>query len=153
MTKSIIVYSSKTGFTKRYADWLAEALDGETLSIQEAKKKDVSFFAPYDVIIYGDWASCLSPMILRTVAISRPSSLICMIKPGNDSLANSGSFFRFGGRREVDHDDFRRIIEPRNPCRFSTQPPAHDHFSRAQRMDADRIFRKKSLIGRKQSIV
>lgn len=38
---------------KKYADWLAEALDGDVLPIQDAKQKNTSYFDSYDVIIYG----------------------------------------------------------------------------------------------------
>lgn len=53
--KTIIVYSSQTGFTKRYAEWLSEALDAELLTIKEAKKQDAAFFQAYDTIVYGGW--------------------------------------------------------------------------------------------------
>lgn len=50
--KTIIIYNSQTGFTKQYAQWLAEEMDGECISWKEAKKKD---FASYDTIIFGSW--------------------------------------------------------------------------------------------------
>lgn len=54
--KTMIVYSSKTGFTKRYAQWLAEALGAEMIPFEEARKKDDSFFADADAILYGGWS-------------------------------------------------------------------------------------------------
>ena len=54
--KTMIVYSSKTGFTKRYAQWLAEALGAEMIPFEEARKKDDSFFADAQAILYGGWA-------------------------------------------------------------------------------------------------
>lgn len=54
--KSIIVFSSQTGFTKRYAQWLQEKIGGELITIKEAEKKNDSFFEQYDCIVYGGWA-------------------------------------------------------------------------------------------------
>lgn len=55
--KTLIVYFSQTGFTQKYAEWLAEALGGNTLTMKEASKKDDSFFNEYDAIIFGSWLS------------------------------------------------------------------------------------------------
>ena len=54
--KVISVYSSQTGFTKRYADWLAEELGAEAITLAEAKKLNSHYFADYDAIVYGGWA-------------------------------------------------------------------------------------------------
>lgn len=53
--KTIIIYSSQTGFTKQYATWLAEDLGAELLTIAQAKKKSEEYFADADAIIYGGW--------------------------------------------------------------------------------------------------
>ena len=50
--KSIIVYSSQTGFTEKYAKWLGESLDCKAISVKDAKKLDIS---DYDTVIYGGW--------------------------------------------------------------------------------------------------
>lgn len=55
--KTIIVYSSQTGFTKKYAEWLAEELGAETMTIKNAHKMDDNYFDPYDAIIYGGWVA------------------------------------------------------------------------------------------------
>lgn len=54
--KIAIIYTSQTGFTKRYAQWLADRVQGDILTIDEAKKKKDDFFAAYDEIVYGGWA-------------------------------------------------------------------------------------------------
>lgn len=54
--KTLIVYTSQTGFTKRYAEWIAEELSATILTIEDAKKEDASFFEQFDAIIYGGWA-------------------------------------------------------------------------------------------------
>ena len=55
--KTLIVYSSQTGFTEKYAGWLAKELNGETLPIKEALKKEEDFFTGFDAVIYGGWIS------------------------------------------------------------------------------------------------
>lgn len=51
--KTIVIYHSQTGFTKRYAEWVAEAAGADCLALSAAKKKD---FTPYEAIIFGSWA-------------------------------------------------------------------------------------------------
>lgn len=51
--KTIVVYNSQTGFTERYAKWIAEAAQADCLPLSEAKKRDL---APYKAIIFGSWA-------------------------------------------------------------------------------------------------
>ena len=50
--KTIILYTSSTGFTKRYAEWLAERTGYEVFPLKEAKKMDLSV---YDRFVYGGW--------------------------------------------------------------------------------------------------
>ncbi|MBO5284018.1 MAG: flavodoxin [Lachnospiraceae bacterium] len=51
--KTAVIYYSQTGFTKRYAQWIADAAEADCFELSEAKKKDLS---AYDAIIYGGWA-------------------------------------------------------------------------------------------------
>ncbi len=48
MSKTIIIYQSKTGFSKRYAQWLAEDLDCQAISFREHKNLNLR---EYDTII------------------------------------------------------------------------------------------------------
>ncbi len=48
--RAIVVYHSKTGFTKKYAEWISEVL---TCNIVELKKTDSSSLDSYDVVIFG----------------------------------------------------------------------------------------------------
>ncbi|MGN0243565.1 MAG: flavodoxin domain-containing protein [Lachnospiraceae bacterium] len=50
--KTAVIYTSKTGFTKRYAQWIAEGAQADCLDWKQAKKLD---FSDYDAIIYGGW--------------------------------------------------------------------------------------------------
>lgn len=51
--KTIVIYNSQTGFTKRYAEWIAEAAGADCFELSAAKKKDL---AVYEAIIFGGWA-------------------------------------------------------------------------------------------------
>lgn len=51
--KTIVIYNSQTGFTKRYAEWIAEAAGGDCLELSAAKKKDLT---AYEAIVFGGWA-------------------------------------------------------------------------------------------------
>lgn len=48
--KTIVLYQSKYGSTKQYAEWIAEALGCEA---KNAKKVKAEELAPYDAIVYG----------------------------------------------------------------------------------------------------
>lgn len=39
MSKTAIIYLSKTGFTKKYAQWIAEETEADTVSFKECNKK------------------------------------------------------------------------------------------------------------------
>ncbi len=54
--KILIIYTSQTGFTKRYAKWLAEKMSGDLLDLKDAQKKSDDYFKDYDAICYGGWA-------------------------------------------------------------------------------------------------
>lgn len=51
--KTVVIYNSQTGFTERYAKWIAEAASADCLSLSEAKKSDLT---PYAAIVFGSWA-------------------------------------------------------------------------------------------------
>ena len=53
LMKTIVIYTSQTGFTKRYAEWIAEATGADCFELSAAKKKDL---ASYEAIIFGGWA-------------------------------------------------------------------------------------------------
>ncbi len=51
--KTIVIYNSQTGFTKRYAEWIAEAAGAECAGLKTAEKQELS---AYDAIVFGSWA-------------------------------------------------------------------------------------------------
>lgn len=51
--KTAVIYTSQTGFTKKYAEWISEAAEADCFEIANAKKQD---FDKYDAIVFGGWA-------------------------------------------------------------------------------------------------
>ncbi len=54
--KTLVIYTSQTGFTKKYAEWIADKMGGDLLDLKEAQKKTSDYFDDYDAICYGGWA-------------------------------------------------------------------------------------------------
>lgn len=52
MSKSIVIYTSKRGSTKQYAEWIAEDLGCEAVPLADARGVDLHDFS---CIIYGGW--------------------------------------------------------------------------------------------------
>ncbi len=50
--KTAVIYVSKTGFTRRYAEWIGEELPADCFELADAKGKS---FKEYDTIIFGGW--------------------------------------------------------------------------------------------------
>lgn len=48
--KTIVIYKSKTGFTKKYAEWIAEELSAD---IFDASKVNINMLNKYDTVVYG----------------------------------------------------------------------------------------------------
>lgn len=53
--KTIVVYTSKTGFTEKYANWIGQKLNAALMTLDEAKKAKETVFDEADAIIYGGW--------------------------------------------------------------------------------------------------
>ncbi len=52
MSKKIVLYTSKRGSTKQYAEWIAEDLNCEAHSLMDV---DLATLSEYDLIVYGAW--------------------------------------------------------------------------------------------------
>ena len=50
--KNIVIYESGTGFTAKYAGWIAQELGCEA---KEYKSVDANTLSDYDMVIYGGW--------------------------------------------------------------------------------------------------
>lgn len=60
--KTAVIYHSNTGFTKRYAEWIAGETGADCFELSAAKKKD---FSGYGAIVFGGWACAGSIRKLR----------------------------------------------------------------------------------------
>ncbi len=50
MKKTVVIYKSTSGFTKKYAEWIAQSLNCDLL---DRKQADLEKILNYDIIIYG----------------------------------------------------------------------------------------------------
>ncbi len=50
--KTIVVYQSETGFTKKHANWIAEKIGCESVPLKEISMASIN---EYDRIIFGGW--------------------------------------------------------------------------------------------------
>jgi len=48
--KTVVIYKSNTGFTKKYAEWIANELSADIFDVSKVTDK---IFATYDTVIYG----------------------------------------------------------------------------------------------------
>ncbi len=61
--KTLIIYTSQTGFTKKYAQWLAGEMDADIFDLKDVRKKEESFFADYEAVVYAGW--CMAGSIVK----------------------------------------------------------------------------------------
>ncbi|MGE5606285.1 MAG: flavodoxin domain-containing protein [Bacteroidota bacterium] len=68
--KILVVYKSKSGFTKKYAEWISRQLEAE---MREASKVTVETLSDYDTVIYGGglYAGGISGVKLITKNLER----------------------------------------------------------------------------------
>lgn len=50
--KTVVIYNSQTGFTKRYAEWIARETGAECIELSAVKRKSMD---TYEAIVYGGW--------------------------------------------------------------------------------------------------
>ena len=61
--KTLVIYTSQTGFTKKYAQWIADEMSADIYDLKDAKKKEKSFFDGYDAIVYAGW--CMAGSVTK----------------------------------------------------------------------------------------
>lgn len=54
MKKAIVIYTSKRGSTRQYAEWIAEELGCEAIPFNDPRMKEINLYE-YDCILYGGW--------------------------------------------------------------------------------------------------
>lgn len=94
--KTIVIYNSQTGFTKRYAEWIAEATGADCFELSAAKKKDLSI---YEAIIFGGWA--------RAGSISK----ISWFKENMDKWANKRLIAFCVGGSPIDNPEIEQALK------------------------------------------
>lgn len=58
--KSIVIYNSQTGFTKKYAEWISEMAACECVDFKKGSKMDLS---GYDAVVFGGW--CMAGAVTK----------------------------------------------------------------------------------------
>ncbi len=86
--RTIVFYRSKTGFTQKYAQWIAEDLACESLPATQVARQDLS---SYDLVIYGAPVMAGSIMgwkkfrsLLNKFPKAQPVLFACGLAPQND---------------------------------------------------------------------
>ena len=52
--KTAVIYKSQTGFTQKYAEWIAEELNADLFPLKEARRNiDAAKLQDYDTVIFG----------------------------------------------------------------------------------------------------
>ena len=62
--KTLIIYTSQTGFTKKYAQWIADEMSADIYDLKDAKKKENDFFDGYEAIVYAGW--CMAGGVVKS---------------------------------------------------------------------------------------
>ena len=104
--KRIVVFKSGTGFTAKYANWIAEELGCKAIELNKVKKSDL---ANYDEVIYGGWLMAnmvcgynkikelnLKKVIVFGVGMTVPSDEV-LEKLAEQNKINKENFFYFEG--------------------------------------------------------
>ena len=126
MNKIAVVYRSKYGATKQYAEWIASALDADIFNATDVV---ISRLKGYDLIIYGGgiYAGYISnislvskfppkPLIIFTVGLADPAEvnfIPTLEKSLSPAKIKSSKFFHFRGALDIDKLGFfhGRIIK------------------------------------------
>lgn len=104
--KRIVVYESGTGFTEKYAKWIAEELGCQVKSRKQVKAKELE---EYDQVIYGGWvmagmisgykkmkAMNLKNLVVFAVGMTIPSEEV-VAKLAEQNQIPTGKVFYFEG--------------------------------------------------------
>lgn len=105
--KKIVVYQSSTGFTAKYAGWIAEEMGCEAKPFKEVKAEEL---AGYDTVIYGGWimagmisgydkikALNLKNMIVFGVGMTVPSEEVSVRIAKQNQIPEDRFFYFEGG--------------------------------------------------------
>ena len=118
--KIIVVYKSGTGFTEKYANWIAEALNCESVQL---KKVNLNELINYDVVVYGGWimagmvsgydkikALNLKNLYVFGVGMSVPSDEVIGKMVEQNGLDKDNFFYFEGGYRPEKVGFFKKMM-------------------------------------------
>lgn len=71
--KSIVIYKSSTGFTKQYAEWIAEEMSIKAIDINKVSTINIS---DYESVIFGGWIMASNISGLDKIKQLKPKKLI-----------------------------------------------------------------------------
>lgn len=105
--KKIVVYQSSTGFTAKYANWIAKELGCEVKEYKKVKKDELK---GYDLVIYGGWimanmvygydkirALNLKNLVVFGVGMSVPSEKVTTTIAEQNQIPSEHFFYFEGG--------------------------------------------------------
>ncbi len=91
MKKILVLYGSRYGAAKQYAQWLSEDLNADCMDIREAGQAD---FSPYQVVLFGGgvYASGIEGMpkfraVLPRIGAAPAAVFAVGMSPGEDTAA------------------------------------------------------------------
>lgn len=108
--KKLVVYQSSTGFTKQYAQWIAEDLQCEAKDVKNVNQSEI---AKVDVVIFGGWI--MGGMIsgLDKVRNMKPNKLVAFaVGSGPEELTDLENI------KQVNHLDNEPIFYMTGGFRF-----------------------------------
>ena len=118
--KKIVVYQSGTGFTAKYAGWIAEELGCEAKDYKSVKKDEL---ANYDMVIYGGWimanmvfgydkikALNLNNIVVFGVGMTVPSEEVAKTMAEQNQVPLDRFFYFEGGYNPKKLGFFKRMM-------------------------------------------
>lgn len=86
--KTIVLYESATGFTKQYAEWIAEALGCESKPLKQVTPDQCK---AYDQVVFGGWvmANTISGLSKLKMICASPAGVFAVgATPSYDGIAS-----------------------------------------------------------------
>lgn len=106
--KAIVIYESNTGFTRQYAEWIADSIGCPCRAVKETGAQELTGI---DTVIFGGWVmgnnivgldkikKLAAPAIVFAVGASEPEEAITAAILGQNQLGDAAFFYLQGGFR------------------------------------------------------
>lgn len=118
--KRIVVYKSNTGFTAKYANWIAKELGCEAVELKKVKKASLT---QYDEVIYGGWIMAnmvngynkikdlnLKKVVVFGVGMSVPSDNVAQMMAEQNNIQKESFFYFEGGYNPKKVGCFKKMM-------------------------------------------